>query len=705
MKSPVDHFAAAVGIIASGLLSTTTCRAERLEALPLGGLVKRAHTTVTYPAAVEIAASQYWDGNDGPWSSFPVQLGQNSQTQNVRVLLSTIATFTWVVAPDGCPDGYVANCADSRGGLYYANKSSTWQATSLYDFKLEENLDLNTNGNFGYEDLTLGWQGSGSTANASVEHAVVATIQDSRYWLGQFGLNPRPTNFTVYSSPQPSVVDLLYEQGHIPSHSYGYTAGNQYRLNQVYGSLVLGGYDQNRFTQTKVTFPFYADISRDLLVNVQSITSDSGTDLLPDGSVPMLIDSTVSMIYLPNSSCLAFEKAFNLTYDESYSPGLYLMTSAQRAALQASNPSVTFTLGPNAKGGETVNITLPYGAFDLQVNYPIVADPNTSYYFPLQRATNSTQYTLGRTFLQEAYLIADYDRSNFTVAPCKWDSNTTNPLIRSIYSPNITAEMRANSKSGSGGISGGAIAGVVIGIVAAITLLGAVLWFFRRRRQVEKRRAAELEAKEAGGAGKDAGDANSEKPFISQPMGGELGGGDIHEMSAPQKQHAQELDSPYRLDPNKAGYSEMGGSESLGPGKGYAHEMQGDGSEIYEMPGSDVHEMAGTTFTDNGQYPQQKFLDPACIATHITTDLTPPHESSFPSNMSGIMRALGVVGALGLTGSAAMYATRDKSDFSKSALAAAEHGAEELTEAVRPKLPKNFIQISVGDFKWSNARQ
>ncbi|KAF2765403.1 acid protease [Teratosphaeria nubilosa] len=676
MRFPVDHIAAAVGVIASGLLCTASCRAEKLEALPLGRLAKRADSNVTYPAAVEVAASQYWDGNDGPWSSFPVQLGQNSQTQNVRVMLSTAATFTWVIAPGGCPDGYVANCADSRGGLYYANKSSTWQATSLYDFRLEENLDLNTNGEFGYEDLTLGWQGSGSTANASVEHAVVATIQDSKYWLGQFGLNPRPTNFTVYSSPQPSVVDLLYEQGHIPSHSYGYTAGNQYRLNKIYGSLVLGGYDQNRFTPTNVTFPFYSDISRDLLVNVQSITSDDGTDLLPDGSVPIFIDSTVPMIYLPNSSCLAFEKAFNLTYDASYSPGLYLMTSAQRAALQASNPSVTFTLGPNADGGETVNITLPYGAFDLQVNYPIVSDPNTSYYFPLQRATNSTQYTLGRTFLQEAYLIADYDRSNFTVAPCKWDSNTTNPLIRSIYSPNLTAEMEANSKSGSGGISGGAIAGVVVGIVAAIALLGVVLWFFRRRRQVEKRRAAELEAKEADGAAKEAGDANSEqKPFIS----GELGGGDIHEMSAPQKQHAQELDSPYRLDPNKAGYSEMGGGEDLGPGKGYAHEMQGDGSQIYEMAGSDVHEMAGSEAGDA--------------------------QPTYPFKMSGIMRAFGVVGALGLTGSAAMYATRDKSDFSKSALAAAEHGAEELTEAVRPKLPKNFIQISVGDFKWSNARQ
>jgi len=51
-------------------------------------------------------------------------------------------------------------------------------------------------------------------------------------------------------------------------------------------------------------------------------------------------------------------------------------------------------------GGDTVRIVLPYAAFDLKAEYPLVQ--NTSYYFPLKHAANETQYTLGRTFLQEA---------------------------------------------------------------------------------------------------------------------------------------------------------------------------------------------------------------------------------------------------------------------------------------------------------------
>ena len=38
-----------------------------------------------------------------------------------------------------------------------------------------------------------------------------------------------------------------------------------------------------------------------------------------------------------------------------------------------------------------------------------------THYFPLRRANGESQYILGRTFLEEAYVIADYERMNFTV--------------------------------------------------------------------------------------------------------------------------------------------------------------------------------------------------------------------------------------------------------------------------------------------------
>lgn len=174
-------------------------------------------------------------------------------------------------------------------------------------------------------------------------------------------------------------------------------------LKKVLGSLTLGGYDQSRFTPNDLSFSFASNPVRDLVVGIQSITStnQNGTSssLLPSG-IMAYIDSTVPEIWLPIEACLAFEKAFQLAYDKTSS--LYLVDDDLHDSLIAQNANVSFTLGHTNTGGETINITLPYRSFDLQVTPPVAGVQSNSRYFPLQRAANDTQYTLGRTFLQEA---------------------------------------------------------------------------------------------------------------------------------------------------------------------------------------------------------------------------------------------------------------------------------------------------------------
>lgn len=181
----------------------------------------------------------------------------------------------------------------------------------------------------------------------------------------------------------------------------GYHLTSIVGLNEVPGSLTLGGYDESRFTPNDLSFSFASDNSRDLVVGVQSIvsTSQDGTvkSLLPAG-ILTYVDSTVPQIWLPIEACQAFEDAFGLVYDEDSK--LYPVNTTLHNKLIAQNPSITFVLGQLQTGGETVNITLPYDSFDLQATPPFAQ--NKTRYFPLQRAKNDTQYTLGRTFLQEA---------------------------------------------------------------------------------------------------------------------------------------------------------------------------------------------------------------------------------------------------------------------------------------------------------------
>lgn len=498
-----------------------------------------------------------------------------------------------MVNEEGCPDFYPDSCPDDRGFLYNKNDSLTYISVSIYDTEIESNLGLGTSGYGGYEDLELGWQGSNGPA---IDHMPLFDIADPNYWIGIFGLNPLPTNFSTFNNPQPSFMQTLYNQSMIPSLLYGYTAGNRYRFNKdTYGSLTLGGYDTNRFTPTETSFSFNADIERDLLVELKSITTDNGSpsNLLPDGQISIYLDSTIATLWLPESACSAFEDAFNLTYDNEIQR--YLVNETEHDALTELNPSITFTLVNGA--GDEVAITLPYAAFDLNVTYPIVSNGSSSHYFPLQRAANDTQYTLGRTFFQEAYLIADYDRGNFTVAPCAWDQDAvTSTAIHSVLSPELQRQVDEQQDSSSSPISTGAIVGIVIGIVALIAILGLALWLVKRRK-AKLRGAAHLASQNADAETKSLdGDGNGtsngeSKPFISQPLGGELAGdAEIHELTAPHKDAPQEMDSPYTADPNKIGYSEMEGGGYFGPGKNGAHEVHGS-MPVFEMEGSAVQEL------------------------------------------------------------------------------------------------------------------
>lgn len=349
-------------------------------------------------------------------------------------------------------------------------------------------------------------------------------------------MNPRPTNFSSFNDPQASYLTLLYEQSQIPSLSYSYSVGAKYRNNGVLGSLTLGGYSEGLFEPNDISFPFYFDQERDLTVGVQAITSQVGTkniSLLPSG-ILSFIDSTVTQIWLPDEACQLFENTFGLEYDNTTE--LYMLNNTQHTKLVNQNPNVTFTIGLTEQGGSTVDITFPYAAFDLNISYPTVQD--STWYFPLRRAANDTQYTLGRAFLQEAYLTVDYQRSNFSLSRRNWDSSSESHIV-AISPPNSTtsstpggsstaASKNAQKKSG---ISTGAIVGIVVAVVVLIAIGIGAFFFFR----IRKRKHTEREAMAVAAAVTAANDENKDSPegtLSPQPAG-------VTELYSPPKEHPE----------------------------------------------------------------------------------------------------------------------------------------------------------------------
>ena len=159
----------------------------------------------------------------------------------------------------------------------------------------------------------------------------------------------------------------------------------------------------------RLSLPMSKDVNRDLVVVLESVSlSDSAGSVKTLHSTPfqVFIDSTIPYLWLPPELCSKFEDAFGLSWNSTV--GRYLINDTHHEVLQQQNANVTFHLGNDESGETIVNITLPYSSFDLKLGFPFASTKQN--YFPLRRAANATQYTLGRTFLQEAYVSYDLSK-------------------------------------------------------------------------------------------------------------------------------------------------------------------------------------------------------------------------------------------------------------------------------------------------------
>ncbi|KAJ8608102.1 hypothetical protein MRB53_039851 [Persea americana] len=454
----------------------------------------------TIPAPYIFTSDQDWNGIDGNWSTFTIEVGTPSQS--IQTLLSWSSYQTWVVIPQGCQTAtdYTA-CADVRGGIFQYNKSSTFHKIGTYSLLVDENLDLFSNAIYGYDQVTLAGQG------LTLTNTTVAGMALDTFYLGVFGVNTKPTNFTTFNDPSPSYMTQLKQQNKIPSVSFGYTAGAHYRSTGVNASLTLGGYDTSRFDANNVTFNFGSDTDHEIMLALQSIStaskiasSPNQVQLLPS-PIYIEIDTTISHLYLPIQACQLFEAEFGLTYDNN--TNLYLVNDTLHNSLLDRNPNITFTFGQLISGGQNVHVTLPYAAFDLTAKAGYSGLTTDNRYFPLKRASNSTQYVLGRTFMQEAYITVDYEVSRFQLAQATFDqdsqhivaipaansSQSSDSWTSSTYQPTYSVPSNSTTApSQNRGLSTGAIAGIAVGVVLGLAAAAIMAWLFVRRQR--KRRSA-----------------------------------------------------------------------------------------------------------------------------------------------------------------------------------------------------------------------
>jgi hypothetical protein len=366
--------------------------------------------------------------------------------------------------------------------------------------------------------------------------------------------------------------------------------------------MVFGGYDNSRVNMKQgVVIPMPGQRNNTLLVGVNSIVytpdpdvSQQATSLTTTG-FSAVIDSTFPYLVLPSDICDKFVTNFNLAFDKS--TGLYTINSTAHEQNMQQNATVSFVISSDPdKNSPSSTIDFPYAAFYLEASDPIYT--NTTNYFPIRKSSNGINI-LGRSFLQEAYIVVDYERANFTVAPAAVFSTLPAQDLVTIF--NTTYKLPTPTPdSGKGGLAAGAIAGIVIGIIAAFLLIGGGAFFYFKRRRTAKANKLAQEEKPPGVDTISAGGeikyrreselAGSEPAYSPQTKPTDFYGGNhksIAELSP--ESHPAELYSP----PSNGSENDYFAGAPKPRRRGATRDSTGNNT-----PGTPIAELAG----DEGRY-------------------------------------------------------------------------------------------------------
>ncbi|OQV07417.1 hypothetical protein CLAIMM_11856 [Cladophialophora immunda] len=472
--------------------------------------------------------------------------------------------------------------------------STTWEAEGNYSLPLSPQHYLPYSGAaaLGSENVTFGWP---EQSGESLYNQLIFAYATEDFYVGSIGLSPEPTNISSFNNPIPSVTGALRQGGLIPSISWSYLAGASYYSFPImaFGSLTFGGYDASRLNiNANLTLAGGSDQYRPLLLGVESITSGD-TEMLPEPIITAL-DSITTQVWLPMAACQAFEVAFGLVWNETYE--LYLLSENQHSALVTKNASVTFTLSTGVSNStKRLNITLPYAAFDLKASPPLAGD-GTYFYFPLKRAANETQYTLGRVILQEIYIIANYEWGYITLYEAVYPESSVSPDIITICAQNETTCINPPSTAtNSRKLSAGATAGIVIGAALVLIAVGAVLWFKCFKKPKTKRPLSD-----AGGGSicETTSEVVSPVGVAEKPeLDGRVIGSPRSELEGYYKHDraASVEDSGYTSASQRGGTSSSGGLLSPSSERGRNEPSESGGREVRQFGVEEVHELPAET--------------------------------------------------------------------------------------------------------------
>lgn len=198
--------------------------------------LKKRDDVVSIPPPRVVDATGKYDGNDGRWSTFFINLGDdgsNRRGQNFRVLASTSSPLTMVPAEaSNCDE----ECASSRGIEVFENGQPRgfeddiqdgWVEAGIYRLSLPnwwstEFPEFNAT----YGTMNVGLGQAAASSQILADQPIATSPEQDYFYLGSFGLGVDIVRSDRARAP--FMQNYANSNNTIPSPSYAYGAGAVY---------------------------------------------------------------------------------------------------------------------------------------------------------------------------------------------------------------------------------------------------------------------------------------------------------------------------------------------------------------------------------------------------------------------------------------------------------------------------------------------
>ncbi|KAF4338826.1 hypothetical protein FBEOM_7296 [Fusarium beomiforme] len=472
-------------------------------------------------------------GPDGPWRAVSVKMGNEESSIG---LYPGSAWESWLIEKRYCGK---SSCYASKAGTY--DKSSGIQGGIQMSADLNGfMLGLQLEGKPGTRYLDRVWLNGAYADNVSLsllesqQKIKYPGGQASPFFVGCLSLGGRRATNQSFSQDNAPPINAslipgwLWDHERTNSNSFGMHIGSV--QPDIPGSLWFGGYDQNRVIGDVLSMDggprdgiTLRDIGIDVVGSKSPFEFNSRDGLLASGNssiggrLKVLVDGCSPYFTLPKSTCDSIAAHLPVKFNEDL--GLYIWDTKSDRYKQIINSAsaLSFSFISNSNT-DPIKIRVPFMHLNLTLSAPLTDSPTP--YFPCHSNGNG-QYVLGRAFLQDAFIGAnwhpDIDTWWLAQAPGPnveatsnvitigekdktvakggndwkvpwsgvWDeqeapSSTPTPTTDNT---NREGEGEVKSEDGKAGMSAGATAGIGIGIAVVVATAGLGAFFFWRRRR------------------------------------------------------------------------------------------------------------------------------------------------------------------------------------------------------------------------------